>query len=95
MERRYGVRAEENCEERGAYLVLVSFISLSSIIHNLYLSLQLMSAIQVAERAEKPPLSELFTDVYDVPTANLREQEAQLRQTVQRHGDDYPSDVPL
>ncbi|CAA6660384.1 unnamed protein product [Spirodela intermedia] len=56
---------------------------------------ELMNAIQISERAEKPPLSELFTDVYDVPTSNLREQEALLRQTIQRHREDYPPDVPL
>ncbi|XP_078433962.1 thiamine diphosphate-binding fold (THDP-binding) superfamily protein [Wolffia australiana] len=56
---------------------------------------ELMNAIQRAERAAKPPLSELFTDVYDVPPANLREQEASLRLTIQKHPADYPSDIPL
>ncbi|KAJ6391758.1 hypothetical protein OIU77_025678 [Salix suchowensis] len=56
---------------------------------------QLLQAIQVAEKTEKPPLKELFSDVYDVPPPNLREQEKQLRETIIRYPQDYPSDVPL
>uniref|UniRef100_A0A1D1ZH66 3-methyl-2-oxobutanoate dehydrogenase (2-methylpropanoyl-transferring) n=1 Tax=Anthurium amnicola TaxID=1678845 RepID=A0A1D1ZH66_9ARAE len=56
---------------------------------------ELLNAIQVAERTEKPPLRELFTDVYDVLPGNLREQESSLRQTIQKHPGDYPPDVPL
>ncbi|CAL9173742.1 2-oxoisovalerate dehydrogenase subunit alpha 2, mitochondrial-like [Musa acuminata AAA Group] len=56
---------------------------------------ELLRAIQVAERAEKPPLSELFTDVYDQVPANLREQEKSLRETIKKHRNDYPSDVPV
>jgi 2-oxoisovalerate dehydrogenase E1 component alpha subunit len=51
--------------------------------------------IQVAEKKEKPPLKELFSDVYDITPPNLREQEKQLRETIIRHPQDYPSDVPL
>lgn len=56
---------------------------------------QLLQAIQVAERTEKPPLAELFNDVYDHPTDNLQEQESTLRETIKRHRQDYPSDIPL
>ncbi|CAL9048403.1 2-oxoisovalerate dehydrogenase subunit alpha 2, mitochondrial-like [Musa acuminata AAA Group] len=56
---------------------------------------ELLRAIQVAERAEKPPLSELFTDVYDQVPANLQEQEKSLRETIKKHRNDYPSDVPV
>ncbi|XP_057770068.1 2-oxoisovalerate dehydrogenase subunit alpha 2, mitochondrial-like [Salvia miltiorrhiza] len=51
---------------------------------------EVLNAIQVAEKAEKPGLREIFTDVYDVPPSNLRDQEKSLRQTVQRHQRDYP-----
>lgn len=57
--------------------------------------LQVLHAIQVAETTEKPPITEAFTDVYDVPPANLREQEMSLRYTIRRHPHDYPSDVPF
>ncbi|KAL1100815.1 hypothetical protein V6Z11_D05G255100 [Gossypium hirsutum] len=56
---------------------------------------QLLEAIQVAEKTEKPPLSELFTDVYDHPPSNLEEQEKHLRETVTRHPKDYPSDISV
>ncbi|KDP39402.1 hypothetical protein JCGZ_03684 [Jatropha curcas] len=56
---------------------------------------QLLKAIQVAERVEKPPVADVFTDVYDVLPSNLIEQEKFLREAVRRHPQDYPSDVPL
>ncbi|KHG13124.1 2-oxoisovalerate dehydrogenase subunit alpha, mitochondrial [Gossypium arboreum] len=55
----------------------------------------LLKAIQVAEGTEKPPLTELFTDVYDLPPSNLVEQEKLLRQTVNKYPHDFPSDVSL
>ncbi|XAR49609.1 3-methyl-2-oxobutanoate dehydrogenase (2-methylpropanoyl-transferring) [Bertholletia excelsa] len=56
---------------------------------------ELLNAIQVAERAEKPPLSELFTDVYESVPPNLREQEELLRENVKKNPQDYPSNVAL
>lgn len=54
-----------------------------------------MNAIQAAEKTEKPSLVELFNDVYDVVPSNLEEQEKQLRETVVKYPQDYPTDVPL
>lgn len=56
---------------------------------------QLMHAIQVAEKAQKPPLEDMFTDVYDKLSSNLEEQERELRKIIEKHPKDYPSDVPL
>ncbi|KHN46960.1 2-oxoisovalerate dehydrogenase subunit alpha, mitochondrial [Glycine soja] len=56
---------------------------------------QLMHAIQVAEKAQKPPLQDLFNDVYDQIPSNLQEQERLIRKTIEKHPKDYPSDVPL
>lgn len=56
---------------------------------------QLMQAIQVAEKAQKPPLEDMFTDVYDQVPSNLQEQERLLRKSIEKHPKDYPSDVPL
>ncbi|XVE55242.1 hypothetical protein DITRI_Ditri03aG0143500 [Diplodiscus trichospermus] len=56
---------------------------------------QLLQAIQVAEKKEKPPLTELFADVYDHPPSNLQEQEKHLRETISRHPEDYPSDISV
>ncbi|RZC54465.1 hypothetical protein C5167_013318 [Papaver somniferum] len=56
---------------------------------------QVLDAVQVAERVKKPPLAELFTDVYDQPPSNLCEQEKFLRNIVMKHPQDYPTDVPV
>ncbi|KAM6589319.1 hypothetical protein CsatA_011924 [Cannabis sativa] len=56
---------------------------------------QMLQAIQVAEKVEKPAVADLFTDVYDVPPSNLVEQEKLLRLAVKRYPNEYPSDVPL
>lgn len=58
-------------------------------------SFQLLRAIQIAERTQKPPLSELFSDVYDQVPRNLQEQEQTLRETIKKNPNDYPSDVPV
>ncbi|KAK8960070.1 hypothetical protein KSP40_PGU002752 [Platanthera guangdongensis] len=55
---------------------------------------ELLQAIQVAEREQKPALGELFSDVYDIIPSNLREQEQFLRHTVKKHPGDYPHNVP-
>ncbi|XWS23646.1 hypothetical protein CRYUN_Cryun28dG0032800 [Craigia yunnanensis] len=56
---------------------------------------QLLQAIQVAEKTQKPPLTELFSDVYHHPPSNLLEQEKHLRETISRHPKDYPSDISV
>lgn len=56
---------------------------------------QLMHAIQVAERTEKPPLADMFTDVYDNLPSNLVEQERFIRDTIKKHPQDYPCDIPI
>lgn len=50
-----------------------------------------MNAIQVAERLEKPLLTDLFTDVYHEMPSNLKEQERSLTETMKKHPQDYPS----
>lgn len=57
--------------------------------------LQVLQAIQEAEKMEKPSLAELFSDVYDKVPSNLKEQEMSLRDIVMRHPKDYPADVPV
>ncbi|KAL8152087.1 hypothetical protein V2J09_021895 [Rumex salicifolius] len=57
--------------------------------------MQVLRAIQAAEKLEKPPLFELFTDVYDVPPLNLVTQEISLRKDIQKHPRDYPTNVPV
>ncbi|PIN12544.1 Branched chain alpha-keto acid dehydrogenase complex, alpha subunit [Handroanthus impetiginosus] len=56
---------------------------------------QVLNAIQMADKTEKPSLDNLFTDVYDCLPLNLQEQEKSLRETIKRHQQDFPADVPL
>ncbi|KAJ8762881.1 hypothetical protein K2173_023010 [Erythroxylum novogranatense] len=56
---------------------------------------QVLQALQVAEKTDMPQLKHLFADVYDVQPPNLVEQEKQLRETVNRHPQGYPSNVPV
>lgn len=56
---------------------------------------EVLKAIQVAEKTEKPSLEDLFNDVYERVPANLQEQEKSLRQTIKRHHQDFPADVPV
>ncbi|KAI3826821.1 hypothetical protein L1987_00877 [Smallanthus sonchifolius] len=56
---------------------------------------QLSQAIQAAERVEKPPVADMFNDVYDVLPKNLNEQEVFLRENIKKHAQEYPSNVPM
>ncbi|KVH98660.1 Dehydrogenase, E1 component [Cynara cardunculus var. scolymus] len=56
---------------------------------------QVMDAIQVGEKIEKPPLADMFSDVYEEVPSNLMEQERLVRDTVKRHPQDYPTNIPL
>lgn len=49
-----------------------------------------LGALERAEKRLKPPVSEIFTDVYDKPPAHLLEQEAALQRHLQTYGDSYP-----
>ena len=50
----------------------------------------MLRAIQVAEQVEKPPVADIFTDVYDAPPSNLHEQETTLLETIEKHPKEYP-----
>ncbi|PWA85251.1 dehydrogenase, E1 component, Thiamine diphosphate-binding fold protein [Artemisia annua] len=56
---------------------------------------QVKHAMDEAEKQEKPPLRDMFTDVYEDLPSNLVEQETSLRETIQRHPQDFPKDIPL
>ncbi|XP_042031933.1 2-oxoisovalerate dehydrogenase subunit alpha 1, mitochondrial-like [Salvia splendens] len=56
---------------------------------------QVLKAIQVAEKTQKPSLEDLFSDVYDKLPSNLQEQERSLRETINNYKQDFPTDVPL
>ncbi|XP_012571983.1 2-oxoisovalerate dehydrogenase subunit alpha 2, mitochondrial [Cicer arietinum] len=56
---------------------------------------QLLRTIQVAESVEKPPLADMFSDVYDVPPSNLCEQMKWLKETVKKHPREYPTNISM
>ncbi|XP_076937156.1 2-oxoisovalerate dehydrogenase subunit alpha 1, mitochondrial-like [Bidens hawaiensis] len=56
---------------------------------------QVKDAIDEAEKKEMPPLRDMFTDVYDELPSTLVEQETVLRETIQRHPQDFPKDIPM
>ncbi|XP_015078845.1 2-oxoisovalerate dehydrogenase subunit alpha 1, mitochondrial-like [Solanum pennellii] len=56
---------------------------------------QVVEAIQTAEKVEKPPLKDLFGDVYDKIPSNLQEQERFIRDSIRRYPKEYPFDVPV
>ncbi|KAJ7517070.1 hypothetical protein O6H91_21G025300 [Diphasiastrum complanatum] len=56
---------------------------------------KIIAAMMNAESMKKPPLSDLFTDVYDSIPTNLKEQESYVREAVAKNPNLYPSDVPL
>ncbi|KAI5664432.1 hypothetical protein M9H77_23755 [Catharanthus roseus] len=54
---------------------------------------QLLDAIEVADTKEKPPIADMFSDVYDKKPLNLQEQERLLRQDIKKYPKDYPTYV--
>ncbi|XP_009757208.1 2-oxoisovalerate dehydrogenase subunit alpha 1, mitochondrial isoform X1 [Nicotiana tabacum] len=56
---------------------------------------QVLQVMQAAEKVEKPPLTDLFTDVYDKVPLNLQEQHKFIRDAVKKSPREYPSDVPI
>ena len=56
---------------------------------------QVVAALEGAANVPKPPLSDLFTDVYAEMPANLEEQRAETFELLARHPELLPADVPL
>lgn len=56
---------------------------------------QVVEALNSAERQPKPPLTELFTDVYETLPWHLKEQEAEVIDFVKRHPTVIPSNVSV
>ena len=71
------------------------FITIVEFLLHYKLILQMMLAIQVAEKLDKPPVVDLYTDVYNILPPNLQEQERLLRETIKAHPQAYPLNVPL
>ncbi len=56
---------------------------------------QVLDAMDAAAKVPKPPLTEMFTDVYDDLPWNLKEQYEETLEIVKQHPELKPSDMPL
>ncbi len=56
---------------------------------------QVLDALKKAEHEKKPPITELFTDVYDTVPKHLQEQKNQMFEHLNKYPDDYPMDNHL
>uniref|UniRef100_A0A3Q7JA20 Dehydrogenase E1 component domain-containing protein n=1 Tax=Solanum lycopersicum TaxID=4081 RepID=A0A3Q7JA20_SOLLC len=54
-----------------------------------------LQALERAEETEKPPLADLFTDVYDQIPSNLQEQERFIRDAINKRPNEYSTNIPL
>lgn len=55
----------------------------------------MLQALERAEETEKPPLADLFTDVYDQIPSNLQEQERFIRDAINKRPNEYSTNIPL
>ena len=51
---------------------------------------QILAAVKVAEKIDKPPVEDLVTDVYDQVPAHLEKQLTELKQHIKQYPDAYP-----
>jgi 2-oxoisovalerate dehydrogenase E1 component alpha subunit len=51
---------------------------------------KILSAVKVAEKIDKPPVEDLITDVYDIPTPQLTRQLNELKEHIKKYPDAYP-----
>ena len=56
---------------------------------------EVIQALEVAQKAPKPPLSAMFEDVYAEMPWHLAAQQAEVFAHVAAHPDACPSDIPL
>ena len=57
--------------------------------------MQVVKALDAAQREPKPPLSCMFSDVYADMPWHLQEQQAEVADFVKRHPDMLPSGMPM
>jgi hypothetical protein len=58
-------------------------------------SFQIIEALEKASKVAKPPVSDMFTDVYAEMPWHLREQLQETLQVAQRHPHLCPPDMPV
>ena len=56
---------------------------------------EVIAALEAAQRAPKPPLSDMFNDVYDSLPWHLEAQRREAFEHVARHPDACPADIPV
>ena len=53
---------------------------------------EILQAFSKAEKAKKPPIKDLFTDIYEEPSEDLKEQMAELKNILERYPNEYDLD---
>jgi len=56
---------------------------------------EVLAALDAAESVPKPPLTEMFTDVYDSMPWNLCEQQEEVLEYVRQHPEELPAGMPF
>jgi len=51
---------------------------------------QVLAAVKVSEKIDKPPVDDLISDVYDEPSQQLTQQLADLKEHIKKYPDAYP-----
>ncbi|WP_371185923.1 thiamine pyrophosphate-dependent dehydrogenase E1 component subunit alpha [Thalassotalea maritima] len=51
---------------------------------------EILAAVKVAEKIAKPPIEDLISDVYDVPTPQLEQQLSELKEHIKKYPQAYP-----
>lgn len=49
----------------------------------------ILKAFSKAEREKKPPIGDIFSDVFAEPTPELKEQSEQLKEILEKYPDEY------
>ena len=52
---------------------------------------EVLEAFNLAEKLKKPAISELFTDVYNTLTPQLKQQQAEMEETIKMYPEQYPT----
>lgn len=53
---------------------------------------EILQAFSRAEKTKKPPIGDLFLDIYQEPSEDLKEQMAELKNILDRYPDEYDLD---
>lgn len=53
---------------------------------------EILQAFSRAEKTKRPPIKDLFTDIYEEPSEDLKEQMAELKSILEKYPEEYDLD---